>query len=154
MDNSAIIHKITKWCAYQDRSEYAVYQKLKSWGIDTFTIHEIIEYLKTEGYLNEKRFVLAFVQGKWHTKKWGVEKIKYHLKHIHHVNEALIEECMKEIDREAYMEQLKQLLLKKKKLIEKKEKDSMMLRKKIINFALSKGYHLADIMELMKKNNL
>lgn len=153
MDKEFFIRKITKWCAYQDRSEYETIQKLLSWGVDEKLLNEIIQYLKEENYLNEKRFVNAFINGKIHSKKWGVEKVKYHLKHKHHIPTETIDAILREIDYEKYLHQLQQLLMKKKQILEKKEDDKYLLKKKIINFALSKGYQLDEIIKALQDIN-
>lgn len=154
MDKNIIVSKITKWCAYQERSEYETIQKLLSMGVDKKAIEEIIQYLKDENYLNEKRFVSTFINGKINIKKWGVEKIKQYLKQKHHIADETIHQYIQDIDKEKYLQQLQHIILKKKQFIETKEKDKHLLRKKIINFALSKGYNLDEIIETLKQLNI
>lgn len=154
MDKNNIVSKITKWCAYQERSEYETIQKLLSMGVDKKAIEEIIQYLKDENYLNEKRFVSTFINGKINIKKWGVEKIKKYLKQKHHIADETIHQYIQDIDKEKYLQQLQHIILKKKQFIETKEKDKHLLRKKIINFALSKGYNLDEIIETLKQLNI
>lgn len=149
--NKNNIDKISRWCAYQERSEYETLQKLQSWGINHQDIPAIIQYLKEEDYLNEKRFAHTYIHGKLNHKKWGIEKIKYHLKHKHHLSDELINQGLQNIDTNEYLNTLERLITKKKQLLEEKEKDQTLLKKKIINFALSKGYALTDILKIVKK---
>jgi len=153
MNREEVLSKITKWCSYQDRSEFETVKKLLSYGLSKKEIDEVIQYLQKENYLNERRFVQSFVNGKLHLKKWGVEKIKYYLISKHYVDPALIEEVFKEINYYDYLETLKQIVLKKKSLLEKKEKDNQLLKKKIINFALSKGFSYWDILKVIQELN-
>lgn len=154
MEMSIILQKICRWCAYQDRSEFETRQKLRTWNLKDTDIDKVIEYLKKEQYLNEERFMRAFIDGKLQGKKWGTEKIKYHLKHKHHIPEHLINQYIQNIDKEWYREKLKELLLKKKTQLSKKETDPQVLKKKIINFALSKGYTLSDILLTLQEIKL
>ncbi len=145
-----IFSKILRWCAYQDRSEYEVVEKLLALGMEEKDVHEWIAYLKEENYLNENRFVQNFIQSKL-SKKWGIEKIKHYLKQKYRVSEELINQHFGEIDREDYLLQLQKLLTRKKEMLEKKEKDKNILKKKIINFALSKGYDYSDIYKVINQ---
>lgn len=151
MNKEEVLSKITKWCSYQDRSEFETIQKLLSYGLSEKEIKEIVQYLQKENYLNERRFVQSFMNGKLHLKKWGIEKIKYYLRNKYNVDNALIDEVIQEIDNDEYLEKLKHIILKKKSLLEKKEKDDQVLRKKIINFALSKGFSYTDIFKVIQE---
>jgi regulatory protein len=154
MDKSVIFQKICKWCAYQDRSEFETYQKLLSMDVSEKDALEMIELLKEENYLNQDRFLRSFINGKLHSKKWGLEKIKFHLKQKHHVPEDLINQYFQEINKNEYLEQLKKIIHRKKLILEKKEKDKMQLKKKIINFALSKGFDFSDIYQVINELKL
>lgn len=151
MNKEEVLSKITKWCSYQDRSEFETIQKLLSYGLSEKEIKEIVQYLQKENYLNERRFVQSFINGKLHLKKWGIEKIKYYLRNKYNVDNALIDEVIQEIDNDEYLEKLKHIILKKKSLLEKKEKDDQVLKKKIINFALSKGFSYSDIFKVIQE---
>lgn len=146
-----ILHTIMRWCAYQDRSEFETRQKLKSLELNDDEINEIIELLKNENYLNEERFVKNFIYGKFNNKKWGLEKIKHHLIQKHRIAESLINQYAQMISKEEYLQKLKDLVIKKKQQLEKKESDRIILKKKIINFALSKGYDYSSIIEVINQ---
>lgn len=148
-----IVSKISKWCAYQERSEFQVRQKLEEWHVKEMDIEKILKYLREENYLNEERFLQAFINGKL-SKKWGLEKIKFHLKHKHHVAESKINEVLQHIETSDYLDTLKNLITKKIHQIQQKEQDKMLVKKKIINFALSKGYNLQDIYSVIQELKL
>lgn len=149
--SSDILSKITKWCAYQDRSEYEVIQKLKSFNISEKDVPVILQFLKNENYLNEERFVKNYIHSKINSRKWGIEKIKHQLKQKYHIPESLIQQCLQKIDKENYLNKLKEIIIKKKNILEKKETDATLLKKKIINFVLSKGYDISDIYTILKE---
>ncbi len=148
-----IISKISKWCAYQERSEFQVRQKLEEWNVKENDIEKILKYLREENYLNEVRFLQAFINGKL-SKKWGLEKIKFHLKQKHHISESKINEVLQHIESSDYLDTLKNLIAKKIHQIQQKEQDKMIVKKKIINFALSKGYSLQDIYSVIQELKL
>ncbi len=148
-----IISKISKWCAYQERSEFQVRQKLEEWNVKDEDIEKILKYLREENYLNEDRFLQAFINGKL-SKKWGLEKIKFHLKQKHHIAESKINEVLQHIEASDYLDTLKNLITKKIHQIQQKEQDKMLVKKKIINFALSKGYNLQDIYSVIQELKL
>ena len=72
--------KALKYCAYQERSQQEVRDKLYSWGLHRNEVENIIVDLISEGYLKEERFAIAFSGGKFRMKKWGKIKIKLALK--------------------------------------------------------------------------
>jgi len=47
MNREEVLSKITKWCSYQDRSEFETVQKLLSYGLSKKEIDEVIRYLQT-----------------------------------------------------------------------------------------------------------
>ena len=72
--------KIRHFCAFQERTHQEVKMKLHSYGIGWTEIGEISSKLIEEGFLNEERFAMAFVGGKFRIKQWGRKKIEQELK--------------------------------------------------------------------------
>lgn len=102
---SEAIEKIKKYCAYQDRAENEVRQKLRSLEVNSSEIEKIVSELKAEKYLDEERFVESFIRGKINAKKWGTEKIKAHLI-AKGISSSLIERYMADIDQGKYQQNL------------------------------------------------
>src|SRR6266487_2138747 len=73
------LHKIFRYCAYQERSHREVKTKLFEYGLPSAKVDEIISYLITEGFLNEERYAKAFAGGKFRIMKWGKLKIQREL---------------------------------------------------------------------------
>ena len=65
------LSKLQKYCSYQDRCHKEVEQKLKELRMIPEAADQIIMTLIDGNYLNEERFALAFVRGKFKIKKWG-----------------------------------------------------------------------------------
>ena len=135
---SEAIIKIESWCAYQDRCTFEVEQKLTSWNIPLEQQSEIIKHLLSNRFLDDKRFVESFVSGKFKIKRWGKINIKHHLIQKR-IDKVSIQEGLKTIDLDAYLETMKHLA--QKKFLEKKVKDDLWaIRRRVITYLASKGY--------------
>ena len=74
------LSKLQKYCSYQDRCHKEVEQKLKELRMIPEAADQIIMTLIDGNYLNEERFALAFVRGKFKIKKWGRHRLTSELK--------------------------------------------------------------------------
>jgi regulatory protein len=142
-------NRIRRYCAYQERSTRDVEMKLREWKVSPSMIKTIVEGLKEEGFLDDARFVRAFIHGKFHINHWGKNKIVYELRGKG-IPGSLIDAGMEEIDEERYREMLKSLIVKKSREI--KGGKNLNIREKLINFALSKGFEFDLILQSL--NNL
>src|SRR5690606_9580798 len=138
--------KLMQFCAYRDRSQKEVEEKLKNMRMIPAACEQIIVQLMQENFLNEERFARSFVRGKFRIKKWGRIKIKQELK-FREISAPLIKIALTEIDETEYFNTLTELALKKNALL--KEKDPFKKRKKLANYLLQKGYESALIFEVL-----
>lgn len=138
--------KLMQYCAYRDRSHKEVEDKLEEMRMIPAAREQIIIKLMQEDFLNEERFALSFVRGKFRIKKWGRVKIKNELKQ-RQISTPIINLALSEIDENVYLSTLNQLLEKKKSLI--KEENSYILKQKLGNYLLQKGYESYLIFGLM-----
>ena len=79
-DEKAAYVKAEHYCAYQERSQQEVRDKLYEWGLWPDAVENIISELISNNFLNEERFAKAYAQGKFNQKGWGRIKIKQALK--------------------------------------------------------------------------
>lgn len=143
--------KAESYCAYQERSQFEMRNKLYEWGLHETDVEEIISELIGQNFLNEERFALAYTLGKFRVKAWGRIKIRQGLK-LKRVPDKLIIKSLKIIDEKDYMEKLRQLLEKKSDTI--REKEPFKLRYKLMRYAASKGYEQELISDLLISNKL
>jgi regulatory protein len=143
--------KSESYCAYQERSQFEIRNKLYEWGLHQKDVEEIITELIEQNFLNEERFALAYSLGKFRIKGWGKIKIRQGLK-IKRIPDKLIIKSLKAIDEDDYVLMLKRILEKKSNTIS--EKDPFKLRYLLTRFAASKGYELDLIADLLIHNKL
>ena len=107
--------RIRFYCANEDRCQQQVMDKLLDYGVRIGASEEILLELIQEKYVDEERYARSFCSGKFKIKKWGRRKIIFELKKKK-VSDVCIQKGLEEIDKEAYLHTLQQLLEKKKAL--------------------------------------
>lgn len=130
--------KLEALCAYQERCQFEIDQKLRTWGFDGEDRMILISDLISNRFLDEERFASAFVSGKFRIKKWGRIKIKSHLAQKHISNHS-IQKALKEIDGDEYWKALIHLAQRKWNDLYR-EKDPWNKKVKLSRFLQSKGY--------------
>jgi len=151
LDKKAALAKAEHYCAYQERSQYEIRNKLYEWGLKTAEVEELISELIVTNFLNEERFAKVYVSGKFNIKKWGKIKIKQSLK-IKQVPDKMITKALNTIDSGDYLQTLLELAEKKAKLIT--ETDAYKKKYKLITYLMGKGFENNLISEVLKDNNL
>ena len=151
LDKKAALAKAEHYCAYQERSQQEIRNKLYEWGLWKNEVEEIISELIQTNFLNEERLTMAYVSGKFKIKKWGKMKIKQGLK-LKGVTEKMILNALKTIDYDEYLETI--LVLANKKLPSIKEKDDYKRKYKLTSYLMGKGFESDLISEVLKTNGL
>lgn len=150
-DPHLALMKLQSWCAYQERCQHDVRNKLYEIGMWQEAVENIIVKLIEDNFLNEERFAMAFARGKFNIKKWGRIKIKQELKQKR-VSEYCLKKALQQIDETEYMLTLKKIVESKRRLIN--EKSPIKLQYKLMNYALSKGYEkdlVFDVLNSVEK---
>ena len=130
------MQQIMHYCAYQERCNQEVEEKLKAWHVAPQKIRTILIHLTREGFLHEERFARAYARGRFRGNKWGKCRIIHELR-LRRIPETIIEAAMTEIGMDEYVMVLRGLILKK---IQESGEENLNLRKKIWTFATGKGY--------------
>lgn len=147
------LQKLRQFCAYQERSHHDVQQKLYALKVPRREHDEIIATLIEEDYLNEQRFAEQFTGGKFRMKGWGKNKIQQKLKQKN-VSSYAISSAMKEIDEEAYQNNLRKEA--EKKYASLKNEQHLVRKKKTLNYLLQKGYEyplISSILQTLGKDS-
>lgn len=143
-----LLQKIEYYCGYQERCHVEVREKLRSYGLNSAEIDEIIVSLIENNFLNEERFASLFTISKFHQKKWGKIRITNELK-ARKISNFLITKSLKEIPMEEYYETFS--LLSEKIWDTSTEKNGIKKRKKICDYLLRKGWESELIYSRVKE---
>ena len=146
-----IIKKLESFCAYRERCEAEIKQKMYALHVSPSDYEMYLQYLKENNFFNEERFANAFARGKNTIKKWGRKKIVLELQ-AKNIDAQKINQSLLQIDEGLYVLKLEDILTKKIKTI--KETDIFKKKQKLIQFALQKGYEYEIINEVLKEINL
>lgn len=136
--------KAASFCAYQERTQQEVRNKLYKLGLYGDEVEEIIAWLITEGFINEERFAIAYAGGKFRMNHWGRSKIRLGLQ-AKGVSSRCLETGLKTIDEEAYLQKVDYLIQKKQKDLAGQE--TFKTKHKIANYLIGKGFESEIIWE-------
>ena len=150
-DEKTALAKAEHYCAYQERSQQEVRDKLYEWGLYPNIIENVIVQLIAGNFLNEERFANAYTRGKFNQKGWGKNKIKQGLK-FKRVSDVLIKKALDIINGDDYLQTLQQVLQKKARLLS--EKDPYKRKYKLHQYAISRGYETDIISDVLRNSDL
>jgi regulatory protein len=149
-DPERIWAKALSYCSYQERCSKEVREKLNQWGLDPGLIEEFITRLSSENYLNDERFAIAYVGGKFRIKKWGPLKIRLELMK-RNINEHAIKLALREIDGRTCFQLLKKNLEDHGKKIS--ERNPAKRKQLLGRYAISKGFEAEMVWDLLTKKS-
>lgn len=138
--------KAASFCAYQERYQQEVRNKLYSYGLVSSEVEELLSYLISEGYVNEERFAKAFAGGRFRLKKWGRVKIENELTR-RNISTYCIGKALEEIENEEYIDVIKVLIEQKMRSTD--EKNPLKQKKQIADFLTRKGFESALIWDIL-----
>jgi len=142
------LQKLMHFCAYRDRSQKEVEDKLNEMHMIDAAKEKIIIELMQEGFLNEERFARSFVRGKFRIKKWGRIKITQELKK-RGISSPIIKMGLTEIKESDYRTTLFELAEKK---LEKIDEPNEYKRKgKLADHLMRKGYESSLVFDSIQE---
>ncbi len=144
--NKPYLQKAAGFCAYQERTQAEVRDRLYEWGIRDDEAEEMIVYLIENNYLNEERFAKAYAGGKFRMNQWGRVRIKHEMRY-----KGLSDYCIKiglaEIDEDDYLEAIKKMINRK---ANKDDFENPYLKKhKLARYIIGKGYEQELVWRLL-----
>ena len=140
--------KAADYCAYQERSQQEVRDKLYSYGLHQDEVEDVLADLIVDGFINEERFARAYVGGKFRMKGWGRRKILQGLKQ-HRISEYCIKKGMEEIDPDAYYDKLRSHA--ERKLPSLRGQTEYIQKGKLTQHLMMKGYENDLIREVIEE---
>lgn len=128
--------KAGNYCAYQERTQQEVRDKLYNLGLYSDEVEEVLTELITENFVNEERYAKTFTSGKFRMKQWGRRKIIFELKKKN-ISTYCIDMALKEITDEDYEATIMRLIQKK---IGTEEAGDYLVKNKTAKYLIGKGY--------------
>jgi regulatory protein len=150
-DEKVALAKAEHFCAYQERAQQEVRDKLYDWGLWPDAVEHIISQLIEGNFLNEERFARIYAKSKFNQKAWGRIKIKQGLK-LKRIPDVLIKKALLGIDLDDYLAALTHLLQKKAATIT--EKNQLKRRYKLQQYAMGRGFEAELISDILKNSEL
>jgi regulatory protein len=146
--NKEALIKAANFCAYQERTHKEVRNRLSELEVVGDESEAIITWLIENNYLNEERFARIFAGSKFRQKKWGRIKIRQELK-MRGVSDYCLKVGMSEIEDEYYMVTLQEIIEKKSRDI--KDSNKLIIKQKLVKYALSKGFENDLVFDVVGK---
>ncbi len=129
--------RLESYCDYQERCKYDVVNKMAVLDVPIEMQNSLLEYLQEFSFLNQQRYVHAFVNGKLKYKKWGRRKIYASLR-AKRVDSSDINFAFESIDEDEYYEIMKTVCDYKLRSIGNVDTD--INKKKLLNFINQRGF--------------
>ncbi|MDR2424682.1 MAG: RecX family transcriptional regulator [Prevotellaceae bacterium] len=133
-----ILLSMQSWCALREVCISEAETKLKKYEVSEQDKQKIINQLLDAGYIDEKRYLRAFVGDKLRLNKWGPHKIRQALI-MKKIPDSLIAEAIDEKTGETNQDDLLYALLHKK-FVALQKSNSREIYAKLMRFALSRGF--------------
>lgn len=129
--------KMAQLCSRSEQCSADIRKKIMAYEIVDEIVDEIIEKLIEEKFLDDERFVKAYVKDKFKFNKWGKIKMRYYL-HAKGLSDEVIQNGLDVIDDEKYKDLLVKIMKAKAKTIKNKNRFEKMGQ--IIRFTQSRGF--------------
>ena len=150
LDKKTAQLKLANFCAYQERSQQEVREKLLKMGVSADDTEDVIAFLIAENFLNEERFAIAYAGGKFRVKHWGKLKIKNALR-LKGTSEPCIRKALKIIDHESYVNMIRLEIKRKSKEIT--ETNAIKKMNKLATYLIGKGFESDLIWDILRAGN-
>lgn len=138
MDPDKAFQKMMASCARHEQCSWDIKEKLKKWQLTDSDSDSIISRLEEQKFIDNERFVKAYVKDRSQFNDWGKNKIRYHLQ-VKRISPELIDDALNSIEDENYSATLEKILQIKLQQI-KPVDDKWQAKAKLIRFAASKGF--------------
>jgi len=139
------------YCSSAEHCKTEILEKTEKFELSLEEKAQLIERLQNEKFLDEKRYVRAFVRDRFRFNKWGRIKIRYMLRQKG-IASDLIDEGIEAIPEEDYIDMLLTLLKQKKPSV--KSKSNYELRGKMLRFGSGRGFEPSLISQCLKKMDI
>lgn len=138
--------KLSAMCARAEHCQYEMTEKMRRWQMQEDVQARVMERLVKNKYVDDDRYSRAFVRDKVRYNKWGRLKVAQALR-MKRIPDDVIAAALDKIDRDEYIELLRQLILAKRKST--KADSEYELKMKLMRFAASRGFTADEAKEVV-----
>lgn len=140
-----LLNSSIKYIAKRLRSEKEIRDYLSKKTLDNYMIDNIVNNLKEQRLIDDKRFAQSYVFDKLNLTNIGIKKIKYDLSTL-----GISDDIIEDINVEQNNDKLEKLIIKK--INSNTKYSNYMLKSKIIHEMTSLGYDIDDIIDICDSN--
>lgn len=133
-------------CAQAEHCQQEMRDKMRRWELDETIQNRIVDRLIKERYVDDERYARAFVKDKIRYNKWGRRKVQQAL-WMKRIDADIQQRVLDGIDEKEYVDILRPLLKQKRKTT--KAENDYELNRKLVRFALSRGFDFSIIRQCM-----
>ena len=145
MDKTAALDKLRAICSRQEKSPADITGYLKRWEVSRDHHTEILEKLRSERFIDERRYASAFVRDKIKFGRWGLIKIRIML-HQKGIEKSISDEIIKEVDIDTYRSMIGLELKKKRSSLKGTPYE---IWAKLARYGSSRGYEMEYMEEFL-----
>lgn len=130
-------NKMAQLCSRSEQCSTDIRKKMAAFDIVQEVVDEIIEKLKSEKFIDDERYVKAYVSDKFRLNKWGRIKMRYYLR-AKGLSDSIIDVGMTAIDNDQYIKVMLATMKEKAKKYKSAEKYERAAH--VIRFTQSRGF--------------
>lgn len=133
------LERLASLCSRSEQCESDLNRKLIAWHLPAIDRNDIIEYLKTNRYIDEKRYAKSFVNDKARFSAWGPVKIRIELKK-RKIKSSVIKEALANVDKDVWKEALLRCVRAKSRNLELTGEEGFENSQKLLRYLISRGF--------------
>ncbi len=135
-------------CARAERSSGDALRLMTRWGIDPAAQGAILEQLRRERFIDDRRYAGAYIREKTRLNGWGVYKIRAELSRKG-VAREIIDDELSTLDSETMSNRLEEML--SKRALKVKFETHYQLRDKLLRYGASLGYNFSKVQDCVER---
>lgn len=148
MISDDLYKKVCSYCAKAERCPQEVEEWLRRHQVEEMS-ELVVERLKEERFIDEERFIHAYCADKLRFSGWGPFKIKHEL-YRRDLPEGLVDRIVSVVQEEEDARAiLQRLLVKRLSMLSDPSPEE--IQRKVIGWAMNKGFYLEDILSILKE---
>lgn len=133
--------RMASLCSRSEQCEYDILDKLTRHGVSRADAEKIVDFLYENRFLDEERFVRAFVRDKVRFNGWGERKIRYALA-MKKIPSPLVARIMEEVGEETFLEAAKKIIRTKSNNLDLEDYGD---RTKLFRHLAGRGFNTSTI---------